>query len=148
MLRPAMTAREEMQALGGDVREWLAAGVEPDQVGVAARTWSQADAALSGSTNARLPATSLARSRPVDGHISVATMHAMKGLEFRTVAVVGLNKESMPPPRAITPVQEDPISHDLDLQQERCLLFVACTRARETLRLSWHGVPSQLLPLE
>jgi hypothetical protein len=146
ILRPAMSEREEMRALVKDVREWLAAGVEPDQVGIAARTWSQAESALSALTNAGLPATSLARSKPVDGCISVATMHAMKGLEFRSVAVVGLDKDAMPSPRAITPVEEDPIAHDLDLQQERCLLFVACTRARETLRLSWHGTPTSLLP--
>jgi hypothetical protein len=125
ILRPAMSEREEMRALVKDVREWLA---------------------LSALTNAGLPATSLARSKPVDGCISVATMHAMKGLEFRSVAVVGLDKDAMPSPRAITPVEEDPIAHDLDLQQERCLLFVACTRARETLRLSWHGTPTSLLP--
>lgn len=144
--RPAMSEREEMQALVKDVREWLAAGVAPDQVGVAARTWSQAESALSALARAGLPATSLARSKPVGGSISVGTMHAMKGLEFRAVAVVGLTRDAMPSPQAITPVEEDPFTHHLDLQQERCLLFVACTRARETLRLSWHGAPSSLLP--
>lgn len=144
-LHPAMTEQEEMNALVKDVREWLDSGVEPDQIGVAARSWSQAEAVLSALNRAGLSAISLARSKPVDGSISVATMHAMKGLEFRCVAVVGLSKESVPPPRAITPAEEDPISHELDIQQERCLLFVACTRAREKLRLSWHGVPSSLL---
>lgn len=145
-LCPAMTEQEEMQALVRDVREWLSSGVEPDQIGVAARSWSQAEAALSALIKAGLPATSLARSKPVGGSIPVATMHAMKGLEFRCVAVVRLSKESVPPAQAITPAEEDPISHDLDIQQERCLLFVACTRAREKLRLSWNGVPSSLLP--
>ncbi len=145
-LRPAMSEREELQALVRDVRDWLAAGVEPDQIGVAARTWSQVDAALSVLDKAGVPTMSLARSKPVDGRVAGATMHAMKGLEFRSVAVVGLGKESMPSPRAVTPVEEDPVAHELDLQQERCLLFVACTRARETLRLSWPGVPSTLLP--
>ncbi|EOD67653.1 UvrD-helicase domain-containing protein [Amycolatopsis vancoresmycina] len=146
LLRPSMSAREEMQALVKDVRGWLADGIEPDQVGIAARTWSQAEAASSALTNAGLPATSIARSKPTAGRISVATMHAMKGLEFRAVAVIGLSKDSMPFPKAVTPASEDPIAHNLDLQQERCLLFVACTRAREKLRLSWQGTRSSFLP--
>jgi superfamily I DNA/RNA helicase len=72
-------------------------------------------------------------------------MHRMKGLEFRCVAVTGLSEHLVPHPAAITPAAEDPRTHELDLQQERCVLFVACTRARETLRVSWHGRPSTLL---
>jgi superfamily I DNA/RNA helicase len=36
----------------------------------------------------------------------------------------------------------------LDAQRERCLLFVACTRAREDLAASWHGRPSPFLTME
>jgi superfamily I DNA/RNA helicase len=69
----------------------------------------------------------------------------MKGLEFRCVAVIGLNAHQLPPP-TITSSEDDQATHELALIQERCLLFVACTRARETLRVSWHGTPSPLLP--
>jgi len=50
-------------------------------------------------------------------------------------------------PSAVTPATEDQRSHDLDVQRERCLLFVACTRARENLMISWSGEPSSLLPV-
>ena len=73
-------------------------------------------------------------------------MHGMKGLEFRCVAVVGVGKRTLPLHPAVTPVTEDPVRHALDLQQERCLLFVACTRARERLRVSWSGDRSPLVP--
>lgn len=33
------------------------------------------------------------------------------------------------------------------IRLERCLLFVACTRARERLQVSWHGEPSPFLNL-
>ena len=36
----------------------------------------------------------------------------------------------------ITPREVDAPQHDADLLRERCLLFVACTRARETLNVS------------
>jgi hypothetical protein len=80
--------------------------------------------------------------------LSVATMHRMKGLEFRCVAVVGVGVGvgQVPPPSAVTPAEEDRATHDLDIQRERCLLLVACTRAREELAVSWHGKPSPLLP--
>jgi superfamily I DNA/RNA helicase len=73
-------------------------------------------------------------------------MHGLKGLEFRCVAVAGVGQDALPLPAAITPAAEDPIRHALDVQQERCLLFVACTRARERLRVSWSGPASELLP--
>lgn len=76
-------------------------------------------------------------------------MHRMKGLEFRCLAVVGVTSHLVPPPAAITPVEEDELTHQHDMQRERCLLFVACTRAREQLAVSWHGDPSPFLaPLD
>ena len=38
-------------------------------------------------------------------------------------------------------------AHRQDLQRERCLLFVALTRARDVLYLSHSGTPSDLLPV-
>ena len=78
--------------------------------------------------------------------VRVGTMHAMKGLEFRCVAVAGAGRAAVPLTQAVTPASEDPVRHALDLQQERCLLFVACTRARERLRVSWSGPRSALVP--
>jgi hypothetical protein len=66
--------------------------------------------------------------------------------EFRCVAVVGVSQHYVPAGAAVTPAADDQRSHDLDIQRERCLLFVACTRARENLLVSWHGKPSPLLP--
>ena len=44
--------------------------------------------------------------------------------------------------------QVDRLQHDSDLLRERCVLFVACTRAREALLVSWSGEPSPFLPSE
>jgi superfamily I DNA/RNA helicase len=45
----------------------------------------------------------------------------------------------------VTPAEVDPLQHDTDLMSERCLLFVACTRARERVFVSWAGKPSEFL---
>lgn len=70
-------------------------------------------------------------------------MHRMKGLEFRCVGVAGVSAKQVPSANAIAPVEEDKQTHDHDL--ERCLLFVACTRAREELLVTWHDEPSPFL---
>ena len=72
-------------------------------------------------------------------------MHAMKGLEFQAVAVIGVERGLVPEPAAVTPASEDAVSHAQDLQRERCVLFVACTRARDHLYVSGTGEPSMFL---
>ncbi|MGW9450208.1 3'-5' exonuclease [Streptomyces sp. NPDC055632] len=75
----------------------------------------------------------------------IGTMHRMKGLEFRCLVVAGVNDGTMPMKAAVTPVEVDAQQHQEDLNSELSLLFVACTRAWEALRVSWHGEPSPLL---
>jgi superfamily I DNA/RNA helicase len=69
----------------------------------------------------------------------------MKGLEFQAVAVIGVSDGVMPAPNAVTSSGEDALAHAQDLQRERCLLFVACTRARDHLYVSYSGRPSPFL---
>lgn len=74
--------------------------------------------------------------------VRLATMHAMKGLEFRCAAVLGVRAGAVPFTREITPADVDVMQHESDLLRERCLLFVACTRAREALAVSWSVRPA------
>ncbi|MBX3251387.1 MAG: UvrD-helicase domain-containing protein [Myxococcales bacterium] len=66
--------------------------------------------------------------------VTLMTVHAAKGLEFDTVMVTGL-EERMFPMRGTDPA-EDPE----ELEEERRLAYVAFTRARRTLILSYAGV--------
>ena len=75
-------------------------------------------------------------------------MHAMKGLEFQAVAVIGVEKGLVPELAAITPESEDAVIHAQDLQRERCVLFAACTRARDHLFVSGTGALSPFLPAD
>jgi superfamily I DNA/RNA helicase len=72
-------------------------------------------------------------------------MHRMKGLEFRCVSVAGVGTKQVPEANAVTPADDDQQKHDEDIEREKCLLFVACTRAREELLITWHGQPSPFL---
>jgi superfamily I DNA/RNA helicase len=71
------------------------------------------------------------------------TMHRAKGLEFRAIAVVGANDDAIPYAPVIPADEADARPF---LEQERCLLYVACSRAREPLMVSWTGTPSRFLP--
>src|ERR1035438_1764267 len=77
--------------------------------------------------------------------VRAGAMHAMKGLEFQAVAVIGVEQGLVPEPAAVTSASEDAVSHAQDLQRERCVLFVACTRARDHLYVSGTGEPSMFL---
>lgn len=136
----------ELDSLTDTVRQWLDQGVAPGQIGVAARSNMLADQALAKLKASGIPAAALAK-KHTDAEVGVGTMHRMKGMEFRCVAIIGVAEHAVPPSSAITPAEEDVIAHHQDLQRERCLLFVAATRAREELALSWHGTPSRFLPV-
>jgi superfamily I DNA/RNA helicase len=73
------------------------------------------------------------------------TMHRAKGLEFRAVAIVGVDARHLPLPAAVTPAETDHLDHRRDIQRERSLLFVSATRAREALSITWSGQPSPFL---
>ncbi len=73
-------------------------------------------------------------------------MHATKGLEFQAVAVIGVEQGAVPELAAVIPGDQDALAHAQDLQRERCVLFVACTRARDHLYVSGTGELSLFLP--
>jgi DNA helicase-2/ATP-dependent DNA helicase PcrA len=63
----------------------------------------------------------------IDG-VTLASLHAAKGLEWDAVFLVGLVDGTLPLVHADTPLQ---------VEEERRLLYVGVTRAREHLSLSW-----------
>lgn len=64
-----------------------------------------------------------------DNRVTLMTVHASKGLEFRHVFVVGLEEELFPAAMAMGSARE--------LEEERRLLYVAITRAKESCLLSY-----------
>lgn len=61
--------------------------------------------------------------------VTLMTMHAAKGLEFPVVFITGLEETIMPHSRAVYDASE--------LEEERRLMYVGMTRAREELFLSY-----------
>jgi DNA helicase-2/ATP-dependent DNA helicase PcrA len=63
-----------------------------------------------------------------EDNVSVATIHAVKGLEFRCVFIAGLEETIFPISRSVADNDE--------LEEERRLMYVAITRAREKLYMT------------
>jgi superfamily I DNA/RNA helicase len=141
------TRAAEFTVLAERIRSWLSTGIEPQAVGVAARSAILAREAREALHAAGIMTVPL-RGQGDPQAVRVGTMHAMKGLEFQAVAVIGVEPGLVPEPAAVTPEAEDAVTHDLDLQRERCVLFAACTRARDHLLVSATGGPSAFLPDE
>jgi superfamily I DNA/RNA helicase len=99
------------------------------------------------SLEAFMSAIAATRSRLVDlrrddARLALATAHSTKGAEFDHVAVIGLEKGRFPSGRAVVEAAEP----ERAMEEERRLGYVAWTRARRTLTLSYDpAVPSPFL---
>ena len=75
--------------------------------------------------------------------IRIATMHRVKGLEFQYVFVVSANNRIVPLEAAID--HSNPITEKESYTSEKCLLYVALTRAQKQVYITCYGKKSELL---
>lgn len=78
-------------------------------------------------------------------NVVVATMHRLKGFEYRCVAIVDAYDDSIPMPRRSPTAAVDEAQHEADLRRERCLVYGACVRARGELWVGWSGKGSRFI---
>lgn len=85
---------------------------------------------------------------PSRGAVTLMTLHAAKGLEYRAVAVIGLEEGMLPHIRAVHAID----GSDAAMEEERRLTFVGITRAMDRLLLtssnfrSVRGVAERCIP--
>ncbi len=137
--------REEMETVAIWIVGQRRAGVMPNEVGLFVRSEAQLGRAKAAAEAANVPYAVLDEAVDVEeGRISISTMHLAKGLEFRAVAVMACDDE-------VLPLQEriESIGDEADLQEvydtERQLLYVACTRARDSLLVTGVEPASEFL---
>ncbi|MFV2177681.1 UvrD-helicase domain-containing protein [Actinomadura sp. LOL_016] len=78
--------------------------------------------------------------------VHVGTMHRFKGLEYQRMIVAGVAEGLTPPAWISRLADEDTVRFRRELRRFRSLLFVAVTRARDDVVISWHGDKSRFLP--
>jgi len=145
ILSESPSLSDQLDALATQVKRWISDGVDPSDIGIASRTGETSAQALDRLKSAGVPATEIGRELNTADGVRVSTMHRLKGLEFRFVAVTNVDDNTVPFRQDIVDADEDPVQRNYDLMRERCLLYVACTRAREGLWVGWHGKPSRFI---
>ncbi|KYF94069.1 hypothetical protein BE17_53430 [Sorangium cellulosum] len=137
-------AAKEAEGLAGLLQNLLASGYKPRDIALFARgervLRDRVEPALA---KAGITGHPLSDDQPPSAtDVSVGTIHRAKGLEFKVVVVVGCDSGLVPP----TYLQKDLVDEadrEAFLEQERHLLYVACTRARERLVVTYSGTPSR-----
>jgi superfamily I DNA/RNA helicase/mRNA-degrading endonuclease RelE of RelBE toxin-antitoxin system len=80
-----------------------------------------------------------------DSGVHIGTMFRFKGLEYQRMIIAGVSDGLVPREQVNQLRQVDPARYRRELQRARSLLFVAVTRARDSLDIFWHGTPSPFL---
>lgn len=140
------TYGEEAAALVKHIQEKIEAGLEPMEICVVARTNKMLSDYASALGDAGIRTYEIKRSKTDDRHmpgVCLATMHRVKGLEFTCVFIVGMTKAAMPLKSALR--NDDPISNEETIASERCLLYVALTRAKKAAYISAYGQASEFI---
>lgn len=145
--RPFRTREEEHRALVDQVKEWVEQGSnqEDSDIGVFVRTNGLADQIVKRLRESGIDVLRLRSNTNLDRPgVRVGTMHRAKGLEFKAVWVAGVEAGLLPLSKALQ-ATADQSARDGAINLERSLLYVAMTRARHRLTVSWSGQPSEFL---
>ena len=139
-------ANEEFEAILAKIKGLIDGGVSAKNICVVARTHKLLDDYIAHFTSSGIRCYEIkgnkADDRGLDG-IRVATMHRVKGLEFQYVFVVAAINRIIPLASAIDPT--DSVSEQETMTAEKCLLYVALTRAQKGAYISGYGKMSEFL---
>jgi hypothetical protein len=127
------TVAEEAGAVRRTVETWLGEGIAAREIGLFVRTSplvERARAAIAGLAGA--------------AEMTTAPMSLAKGLEFRAVVVMACDEGVLPLDERVADAADEAELDDI-YETERRLLYVACTRAREHLRLTGVAPTSEYL---
>lgn len=129
----------EYNYLAGEIRQLLDSGYGPAEILVASRRRGMLPHLMQALHERGIPVQpllkqSLSLAEPT---VKVSTLHSTKGLEFPVVFICGLEAEEA------ANTEPDPGTAE---SEERRLLYVGMTRARERVYISYHGqVPAWVL---
>ena len=143
-LIPCATLSEELDRAADLIRSWVAETDAPETIAVLVREQRQRDRVVTGLAERGVTIRAVDREHIKPGQPVVMTMHRAKGTEFSKILLFGIDQGAIPRPLRDEQYAEDAWADAL--LRERSLLYVAATRARDELALSWSGDPSELLP--
>ena len=148
LLLHAVDRADELDKAAELLRVWLeqdrnSEDSAPETIAILVRDRYQRDAVVNGLAQHGVEVRAVDREAAGRGRPVVMTMHRAKGLEFRKVLLFDVSSNAIP--RSLRDQQYSEADRDDALLRERSLLYVAATRARDQLAISWSGEASPLI---
>jgi superfamily I DNA/RNA helicase len=140
---PTPSLGSELDLTAELLTNWLDEDTTPETVAVLVRDRWQRDRVEKGLTERGIEIRAVDREAVKPGRPVVMTMHRAKGTEFSKVVLFGINDGSIPAALKDEKYTEDAWADAM--LRERSLLYVAATRARDELAVTWSGQKSGLL---
>lgn len=139
-------ANGELEYLIDEINALQNSGVRLSDICVVARTRKLVEDYIAQFTRTGIRSYAIKRNKTDDRNfdgLRVATMHRVKGLEFQYVFIVAVNNRVVPLPAAIN--KTDAVSEAESITSEKCLLYVALTRAQKGAYITCYGKKSEFL---
>lgn len=152
--RMCKTEADQADAIVAQVAEWLGAAavdaidpVAASTVCIVARDGQRIERLKLLLNQRDLTVRALTRDGdPAENGVRIGTMHRVKGIEYDYMIVADADDLTVPSPAAFNREGLTETDRVIVLRQERSLLYVALTRARKAVMVSWVGERSRLLP--
>lgn len=133
---------EQLEGAVSTIEGWLSDGVEPASIAVLTHSKDRAGLVKETLSERGIPAEQVQSAHSGGDRVLTMTMHTAKGMEFSRVILFDISEGIIPG----TWVEHlSPEERDDALLRERSLLYVAASRARDALAITWRGRPSLLL---
>ena len=145
ILKPFASGNEQAVFIATEIAKLTKQGLPPDEIAVFARTRQLLKSIEEQLATAQIPFTRLDENNGVhEGAVNVGTMHRAKGLEFKVVFAVSISDNTVPLPQSLK-AAVDATALAEAIEQEKHLLYVSVTRARDLVYVCWNGQPSRYL---
>ena len=143
-LIPCENQTAELDEVAARIKAWLAEGnVQPESIAVLTRSQDDRDRFVRGLGERGVTVRALDKKSPSPAYPVVLTMHRAKGMEFSRVILSGADDKHVPSPATLRNVPDEERAEAL--LRERSLLYVASSRARDALVVTWSGKRTELL---
>ena len=144
-LQPCETRARQGDFVAAQISHLLQSGRTPDDIAVFAPQAHLLDMIETRLKRAGIPFHRLSREDfPQQPGISLGTMHRAKGLEFKCVFVIDTSDDHVPYAAVLNRKTDAQLREDF-IEQEKQLLYVSLTRARDVTFVTWVGKPSRFL---
>lgn len=151
LLLRAESKADELEAAAELIRTWLphegageSAAAAPEAIAILVRDRYHRDRVVNGLNERGIDVRAVDQESAKPGKPLVMTMHRAKGLEFTHVLLFGIHEGSVP--RVMKEYEISEQDRVDAMLRERSLIYVAATRARDVLAVTWSGERSALLP--